>query len=104
MNYAADWAAEWGMLFNAEKSEHLALSTRKPDITSPHVTMNGTQIPQAENERNWKDAELGNGALYTNMLKKLTTTLLAQYQRWVVEHFVTGTFCYRSPWRRFFAG
>ena len=33
LNYAADWAAEWGMLFNAEKSEHLAISTRKPDIT-----------------------------------------------------------------------
>ena len=32
-----------------------------------------------------RDAELGNGVLYTNMLKKLTTTLLAQYQRWVVE-------------------
>ena len=51
MNYAADWAAEWGMLFNAEKSEHLAISTRKPDITSPHVTMNGTQIPQVTSHK-----------------------------------------------------
>ena len=40
-----NYAAEWGMLFNAEKSEHLTISTRKSDITSPHVTMNGTQIP-----------------------------------------------------------
>ena len=51
LNYAADWAAEWGMLFNAEKSEHLAISTRKPDITSPHVTMNGTQIPQVTSHK-----------------------------------------------------
>ena len=46
LNYAADWAAEWGMLFNVEKSEHLAIATRKSDITSPHVTMNGTRIPK----------------------------------------------------------
>ena len=32
------------MLFNAEKSEHLAISTRKSDNTSPRVTMNGTPI------------------------------------------------------------
>ena len=51
LNYAADWAAEWGMLFNAEKSEHLAISTRKSDITSPHVTMNGTQIPQVTSHK-----------------------------------------------------
>ena len=51
LNYAADWAAEWGMLFNAEKSEHLAISTRKFDITSPHVTMNGTQIPQVTSHK-----------------------------------------------------
>ena len=49
--YAADWAAEWGMLFNAEKSEHLAISTRKSDITNPHVTMNGTQIPQVTSHK-----------------------------------------------------
>ena len=46
LNYAADWAAEWGKLVNAEKSEHLAISTRKSDITSPPVTLSGTQIPQ----------------------------------------------------------
>ena len=51
LNYAADWAAEWGMLFNAEKSEHLAISTRKSDITSPQVTMNGTQIPQVTSHK-----------------------------------------------------
>ena len=53
LTYAADWAAEWGMLFkiNAEKSEHLAISTRKSDITSPHVTMNGTQIPQVTSHK-----------------------------------------------------
>ena len=51
LNYAANWAAEWGMLFNAEKSEHLAFSTRKSDITSPHVIMNGTQIPQVTSHK-----------------------------------------------------
>ena len=49
--YAADWAAEWGMLFNAEKSEHLAISTRKSDITSPHVTTNGTQIKRVTSHK-----------------------------------------------------
>ena len=52
LNYAPDWAAEWGMLFNAEKSEHLAISTRKSgDITSSHVTMNGAQIPQVTSNK-----------------------------------------------------
>ena len=51
LNYAADWAAEWGMLFNAEKSEHLTISTRKSDIRSPHVTMNGTQVPQVTSHK-----------------------------------------------------
>ena len=51
LNYAADWAAEWGMLFNAEKSEHLAISRRKSDITSFHLTMNGTQIPQVTSHK-----------------------------------------------------
>ena len=51
LNYAADWAAEWGVLFNAEKKEHLAISARKSDITSPHVTMNGTQIPQVTSHK-----------------------------------------------------
>ena len=37
--------------FNAEKSEHLAILTRKSDITSPHVTMNGTQIPQVTSNK-----------------------------------------------------
>ena len=35
----------------AEKSEHFAISTRKSDITSPHVTMNGTQIPQVTSHK-----------------------------------------------------
>ena len=51
----------WGMLFNAEKSEHLAISTRKSDITSPHVTMNGTQIPQVTSHKHL-------GVNFNNML------------------------------------
>ena len=43
-----------------------------------------------------RDTELGNGVLYTNMLKKLTTC--------AVPTMGCGTFFYQSPWRRFFAG
>ena len=45
-----------------------------------------------------RDAELGNGLLYTNMLKKLTTTLLRSTNDGLWNIF------YQSPWRRFFAG
>ena len=34
-----------------EKSEHLAISSRKSDNTSPRVTMNGTQIPEVTSHK-----------------------------------------------------
>ena len=77
LNYAADWAAEWGMLLNAEKSEHLTISTRKSDITSPHVTMNGTQIPQVTSHKhlgvNFNNTLPGN-----NMSTKFTRPVLEE--------------------------
>ena len=39
------------MLFNAEKREHLAISTRKSDNTSPRVTMTGTPIPHVTSHK-----------------------------------------------------
>ena len=40
-----------GNALQCRESEHLAISTRKSDITSPHVTMNGTQIPQVASHK-----------------------------------------------------
>ena len=51
LNYASDWAAEWGMLFNTEKSEHLAILPRKSDNTNPRVTMNGKTIPHVTSHK-----------------------------------------------------
>ena len=48
MNSADDWAKTWGMLFNAEKSEHLSI-TQTSSHSGPldsHVTMRGTRIPR----------------------------------------------------------
>ena len=45
---AADWAKTWGMLFNAEKSEHLSIkqSSFSPSSSDSHVIMGGIQIPK----------------------------------------------------------
>ena len=48
MDSAADWAKTWGMLFNAEKSEHLSIkqSSSSPSSSDSHVIMGGIQIPK----------------------------------------------------------
>ena len=48
MDSAADWAKTWGMLFNAEKSEHLSIRqiSSSPSSSDSHVIMGGIQIPK----------------------------------------------------------
>ena len=48
MDSAADWAKTWGMLFNAEKSEHLSIRqiSSSPSPSDSHVIMGGIQIPK----------------------------------------------------------
>ena len=47
LDVAAEWADSWGMLFSAEKSEHL--HTGK--ATAQRVTMRGVPIPQVKHHR-----------------------------------------------------
>ena len=49
MDSAADWAKTWGMLFDAEKSEHLSIkqSSSSPSSSDSHVIMGGIQKPKA---------------------------------------------------------
>jgi len=60
--------------------------------------------------------ELGNGSLYTKVQKKMTSTMLANYNRWwfeqkkmvkLLRHFVSGS-CkklnFRLLWQRHYVG
>ena len=80
LNYAADRAVEWGMLFNAEKSEHFAISTRKSEITSPHVTMNGTQIPQVTSHKHI-GVNFNNTLSWQQHVDKVYTSVLCSENR-----------------------
>ena len=52
LTQAVDWATSWGMLFNAEKSEHLKISAKKSDTHDIcRVFMDGTQVPQVTSHR-----------------------------------------------------
>ena len=50
MSSAANWATIWGMLFNAEKSEHLMI-TRKKNPSKPYILMDCKQIPQVKHHK-----------------------------------------------------
>ena len=47
LDVAAEWADSWGMLFSAEKSEHLHIGK----ATGQRVTMRGVPIPQVKHHR-----------------------------------------------------
>ena len=47
LDVAAEWADNWGMLFSAEKSEHLDIGK----ATGQRVTMTGVSIPQVKHHR-----------------------------------------------------
>ena len=50
MSAASNWAQSWGMLFNAEKSEHLSISSNgRPD--SNEITMGNTKIPKVSSHK-----------------------------------------------------
>ena len=48
LDYASDWASSWGMLFSAEKSEHLQIApkTQNLDQSDGDVFMHGSYIPR----------------------------------------------------------
>ena len=46
LHYASDWASSWGMLFSAEKSEHLQIATKTQNLNQSDVFMHGSYIPR----------------------------------------------------------
>ena len=46
LSRSTHWANVWGMQFNAEKSEHLIISTNRNDISKQRVLMDNMQIPK----------------------------------------------------------
>ena len=51
LSRATDWATVWGMQFNAEKSKHLIISTKRNNTSKQRVLMNNTQIPQVTSHK-----------------------------------------------------
>ena len=51
LSRATDWATVWGMQFNAEKSEHLIISTKQNNTSKQRVLMDNTQIPQVPSQK-----------------------------------------------------
>ena len=45
LDYASDWASTWGMLFSAEKSEHLQIAPTTQNLNPSDVFMRGSHIP-----------------------------------------------------------
>ena len=41
--YASDWASSWGMLFSAEKSEHLQITPKTQNLNQSDVFMHGSR-------------------------------------------------------------
>ena len=46
MKAASNWAKTWGMLFNAEKSEHLSITGNAQNSNSCRIDMETTKIPK----------------------------------------------------------
>ena len=46
LDYASDWASSWGMLFSAEKSEHLKIAPKTQNLNQSDVFMHGSYIPR----------------------------------------------------------
>ena len=53
LSRATDWATVWGMQFNAEKSEHLIISTKRNNTSKQRVLMDNTQILQVTSHKYW---------------------------------------------------
>ena len=51
LSCATDWATVWGMQFNAEKSEHLIISTKWNNTSKQRVLMDNRQIPQVTSHK-----------------------------------------------------
>ena len=72
MSAASNWAQSWGMLFNAEKSEHLSISSNgRPD--SNEITMGNTKIPKVSSHKHL-GVTVQNTLKWTEHIKNIYTT------------------------------
>ena len=53
LDYAFDWASSWGMLFSAEKSEHLQIVPKTQNLNQSDVFMHGSYIPRVTTHKHW---------------------------------------------------
>ena len=51
LNAASHWAKVWGMLYNAEKSQHLTVRSKHVRVSSPPVSMGGVTVPQVDHHK-----------------------------------------------------
>ena len=51
LNAASHWAKVWGMLYNAEKSQHLTVRSKHVRVSSPPVSMGGVTVPQVNHDK-----------------------------------------------------
>ena len=51
LNAASHWAKVWGMLYNAEKSQHLTVRNKHVRVSSPPISMGGVTVPQVDHHK-----------------------------------------------------
>ena len=51
LNAASYWAKVWGMLYNAEKSQHLTVRSKHVRVSSPPISMGGVTVPQVHHHK-----------------------------------------------------
>ena len=51
LNAASHWAKVWGMLYNAEKSQHLTVRSKHVRVSSPPISMGGVTVPQVDHHK-----------------------------------------------------
>ena len=51
LNAASHWAKVWGMLYNAEKSQHLTVRSKHVRVSSPSISMGGVTVPQVDHHK-----------------------------------------------------
>ena len=51
LNAVSHWAKVWGMLYNAEKSQHLTVRSKHVRVSSPPISMGGVTVPQVDHQK-----------------------------------------------------
>ena len=51
LSAASHWAKVWGMLYNAEKGQHLTVRSKHVRVSSPPISMGGVTVPQVDHHK-----------------------------------------------------